>query len=949
MGALYLASAGERGLERLCVIKTVLPHLADPEYIARFRDEAKVVVRLSHGNIVPVFDASVVDGELYLAMDYVEGKDLRAVWNRCAKKGIAFPIDVAVHIARELARGLHYAHTFGDLKLVHRDVSPPNVLISFSGEVKLTDFGLASSTLKVERTAAGIIYGKVSYMSPEQARGESIDGRTDVYAAGIILWELLTGRQLFPQHASDGSELIERVKNPAIDPPSLRAPRVPPALDQIVLKALAKDVSQRYATGEQFRADLTAFMASNKDYVATDAARVAAFMSELFDDDIARERVQRRELLDHAPERLAAIRAQRQADYEAALQVQQRKDEILDAIRRPSQDAIAPASNSRLREGEIPDAVREQLAAYDTGKMLGTTIERWKILRKIGEGGMGRVFEAEHREIGRKVAIKILHPVYSRMPEVVARFRMEARAASQINHPNIIEVTDSGTTVDGSFYFVMELLEGADVADRLKRERSLPIIESLEIAQQVAEALSAAHQNNIVHRDLKPENVFLINHEGNAHFVKVLDFGIAKSLQEEKVRLTTPGMAMGTPEYMAPEQAAGRDSDGRADVYSLGAILYEMLSGKKPITGGNLMEILTRKATEDPVPLSSLRPDLSARVVTLVTRMLARSPDGRPQTMDQVAAEIVACLDEIRRGTATPAATASIATRPDTVSESVGAKIPAERRNRALFGWIAVSGGVVGVLVGLYFAFAPPRPPLVRPPTTTGTGTGTAQNTGSGTANPGNSAGPGPTVTSSGGNTTGGSTAASGNPGNPPPPVPGNPPSNGSTTGSKGTQVKSQRTNSDERPGSDSPGVGSQGKPNSSKGSLGSLPMPPAIDSRVAITKIEDARLALNTHKNEAAFNLCYAATGNPQVRGLALACMGEAELARGHSGEAIKWGKRALKEKPGTAVYILLGNAYRKAGNCKDARVYYSKVLNGADSNNPEALRGLEQCKDKE
>lgn len=944
MGALYLASAGERGLERLCVIKTVLPHLADPEYVARFRDEAKVVVRLSHGNIVPVFDASMVEGELYLAMDYVEGKDLRAVWNRCAKKGIAFPIDVAVHIARELARGLHYAHTFGDLKLVHRDVSPPNVLISFSGEVKLTDFGLASSILKVERTAAGIIYGKVSYMSPEQARGDAIDGRTDVYAAGIILWELLTGRQLFPQHASDGSELIERVRSPVIDPPSLRAPRVPPALDQIVLKALAKDVSQRYATGEQFRADLTAFMASNKDYVATDAARVSAFMQELFDDDIARERGQRRELLEHAPERLAALRAQRQADYEAALQVQQRKDEILDAIRRPSQDAIAPASNSRLREGEIPDAVREQLAAYDTGKMLGTTIERWKILRKIGEGGMGRVFEAEHKEIGRKVAIKILNPVYSRMPEVVARFRMEARAASQINHPNIIEVTDSGTTVDGSFYFVMELLDGVDVAERLKRDRSLPIVESLEIAQQVAEALSAAHQNNIIHRDLKPENVFLINHEGNSHFVKVLDFGVAKSLQEEKVRLTTPGMAMGTPEYMAPEQAAGRDSDGRADVYSLGAILYEMLSGTKPITGRNLMEVLTRKATEDPVPLSSLRPDVPARVAALVTRMLARSPDGRPQTMEAVAAELIACMDEIRRGVAAPALAAL--TRPDTVSESVGAKFPAARRNRALFGWIAVSGGILGVVVGAYFAFIPPRPVPQRPvtpPPSTGRG-GTTQNTGagtSGTATPGSS---GANVAASSGNTASGNST-----GNTDTPPTGNNGGSGVAGGNKGTPSKPSKNPGEDRPGTDSPSQGSSSRPGGSRGGLGNLAMPPSIDRPVAISKIEDGRLALNMNKNEVAFNLCYTAAGNPQVRGLALACMGEAELARGRPTEAIKWGKRALKEKPGTSVYILLGNAYRKAGSCRDARVYYSKVLNGADSNNPEALRGLEQCKDKD
>ena len=213
MGALYLAAVGDRGLERLLAIKTVLPHLADAEYIARFRDEAKIVVKLSHGNLIPVFDAGQVDGELFLAMDFVQGKDLRAMWNRCAKKAVAFPIDIAVYILKELCRGLHYAHSFGDIELVHRDISPPNVLVSYSGEVKLTDFGLAASTLKLEKTAPGIIYGKVAYMSPEQARGEKLDGRSDLYAAAIILWELLTGRQLFPPGEEQPQDLLDRARS----------------------------------------------------------------------------------------------------------------------------------------------------------------------------------------------------------------------------------------------------------------------------------------------------------------------------------------------------------------------------------------------------------------------------------------------------------------------------------------------------------------------------------------------------------------------------------------------------------------------------------------------------------------------------------------------------------------------------------------------------------------
>lgn len=921
MGALYLACVGEKGLERLCVIKTVLPHLADPEYVARFRDEAKVVVRLSHGNLVPVFDAGMVDGELYLAMDYVEGKDLRAVWNRCAKKGIAFPIDVAVHIVRELSRGLHYAHNFGGIKLVHRDVSPPNVLIAFSGEIKLTDFGLASSTLKVEKTAAGIIYGKVSYMSPEQARGESIDGRTDIYAAGIILWELLTGRQLFPQHQGEGGDLIERVRNPSIDPPSLRAPRVPPMLDQIVQRSLAKDLGQRYATGEQFRADLTAFLATNKDYVATDAARVSSFMQELFDDDIAREREGRRELLEHVAERLADNQRQEQAARDAAVEKQQRKADILAAIERKSNEQLE-IDDGKLREEELPDAVREQLAAHDTGKMLGKEIERWKVLRKIGEGGMGRVFEAEHLEIGRRAAIKILHPVYSRTPEVVARFRMEARAASRIGHPNIIEVTDSGTTVDGSFYFIMEMLEGIDVADRLKKESMLPIEEALGIAHQVALALAAAHQVGIVHRDLKPENIFLINRDGNPNFVKVLDFGIAKTLEEDRAKLTLPGMAMGTPEYMAPEQAAGKESDPRSDIYSLGAILYEMLSGRAPIAGQNLMEILMRKATEDPVDLGTLRPMVPARVVQLVMRTLSRAPLSRPQTMAELASEIAACISDIKAGVAAPASafegqdrTAALARPVGQNSAEAGRKLgrtPAEKRRR-LTSWVALSGGLLGVLLGLYWALSMQRPPLAA-----------RSDAGTQVVPPPLVPTPNPSLPTNGGRRE------------TPPQV--NP-------APQNVAVPSPNTVPPTEP---PPGTAPQVRPPPLKDKLGALPMPPPIERTAALSLIEEARLHISSGKSQIAFDKCYNAAGNPQVRGQALTCMGEAEFGRGRYSESIKWGKRALREKalPGKDVYLLLGKSYYKTGNCKEAHGYYLKVINGADSNNPEALKGLEICK---
>ncbi|MCC6994864.1 MAG: protein kinase [Deltaproteobacteria bacterium] len=696
MGALYMAMAGERDLEKLCVIKTVLPHLADSEYVARFRDEAKVVVRLSHGNLVPVFDAGQVQREIFLAMDFVEGKDLRAVWNRCAKKGIAFPLDVAAYIVKELCRGLHYAHSFQELRLVHRDVSPPNVLLSYTGEVKLTDFGLASSTLKLEKTSPGVIYGKVSYMSPEQARGEPLDGRTDLYAAGIILWELLTGRQLFPAGEAQATDLLQRARDPRPEAPSRRAARVPPALDAIVLKALAVSPAERYQSGEEMRSALAGYLAAEAP--STDSARVATFMDQLFAEDKPGERAGREGLVAKVRDSLRtqpALQAVGEGELDSTGAPKRRlSDRVGDLPRRRAEDGGGPAAGaaggqgagaagagqarmSRLaterggpefRAVDVPPvgppgaptlhtrlttdtdgsaAIKRAPDDIDTG-VVGTIIDgRYSVLRLIGEGGMGRVYEAEHIEIGKRVALKILHQVYSRTPEVVERFRREARAASRIGHPNIVDVTDSGQTPDGSVYFAMEMLEGIELAAVIDREGALAPARALSIAQQMCRALKAAHDAGIIHRDLKPENVFLVVRDNTADFVKVLDFGIAKvaDLEEPRTgRLTHPGMAMGTPEYMAPEQAAGKPADPRSDVYAVGAIIYEMLTGVPPYTGDNFMEILSKKASTEPRPPRELNRELPEIVEQVVLRAMARDPAARPQTMDALEYDLTKCF-----------------------------------------------------------------------------------------------------------------------------------------------------------------------------------------------------------------------------------------------------------------------------------------------------------------
>ena len=278
--------------------------------------------------------------------------------------------------------------------------------------------------------------------------------------------------------------------------------------------------------------------------------------------------------------------------------------------------------------------------------VVGTIVGgRYFVRRLCGEGGMGRVYEAEHTDIGKRVALKILHPAYSQTPDLVERLRREARAASKISHPNVVDVTDSGTTPDGAFFFVMEYLEGIELGELIFKEGHLDVHRALNIGGQICRALQAAHEVNVIHRDLKPENVLILSRDGQKDFVKVLDFGIAKSgdPEDEKTgqgktprRLTHPGMTMGTPEYMAPEQAAGRPADARSDVYAAGGLLYEMLSGKPPYEGSNFMEILHKKANTSPAPLASLRADIPATLDTLIMRTLSKDPAARPQSMEEL-------------------------------------------------------------------------------------------------------------------------------------------------------------------------------------------------------------------------------------------------------------------------------------------------------------------------
>jgi serine/threonine-protein kinase len=265
--------------------------------------------------------------------------------------------------------------------------------------------------------------------------------------------------------------------------------------------------------------------------------------------------------------------------------------------------------------------------------------DRYRIVRKLGEGGMGAVYQAEHALIEKRIALKVLFPELTRRADLVARFLQEAKAASRIGHENVIDISDFGQSPEGFVYIAMEYLDGQDLGHLLKTSGPQPWTRARPILMQIAKALRAAHEHGIIHRDMKPENIFLIKREGRPDFVKVLDFGIAKSVNQDgdAPRLTQAGMIFGTPEYMSPEQAQGQTPDHRVDVYALGCLMYHVLTGQVPFRADNFMGILTKHMLEPVVPPRQRNPSMAipADVEAVCLRALEKDRDKRWQDMDQ--------------------------------------------------------------------------------------------------------------------------------------------------------------------------------------------------------------------------------------------------------------------------------------------------------------------------
>ena len=365
---------GAGGFERLVAIKRILPNIAeDEEFISMFQDEAKISVQLTHANICQIYELNRIGPSLYIAMEYVPGKDLRSIFERARKKGEPPPVPLVCYVIGKLCEGLDYAHRKKDqhgrdLNVVHRDVSPQNVLISFEGEVKVIDFGIAKAAGKVTKTQAGILKGKFGYMSPEQIRGLPLDRRSDVFAIGVCLYELLTGERLFVGESD--FQVLEKVRKAEVLPPSTYNRKIPEALERIVLKALAKDPADRFQYASELADELQRFLITSDSIFSR--KDLMQYMKSTFAEEVERERARMAEYADiKAPEGMLTeggvvpVLPRNTGPILAAVPTPPSTPAVVKSASLPKLTAAAPVAQPREDEGTLLVDGSEVLASVD--------------------------------------------------------------------------------------------------------------------------------------------------------------------------------------------------------------------------------------------------------------------------------------------------------------------------------------------------------------------------------------------------------------------------------------------------------------------------------------------------------------------------------------------------------------------------------------------------------
>ncbi len=577
----------DEGYDQLRVVRAIYPAVArDADFVALFSEEARSLSQLLSSNVARVVEVGVEGDIPFVAQDHVEGLTLNRLMELAEQKGIPSTWELAVHVVSEILRGLDYVHRREDVRGVplgmrHGDVRPKNVLVSYGGEVKLTNFNSALYYVLNEATNARFKTERGIYAPPEvEDRNSGPSVADDLWGASAILLSLVAGpRSLQALQRQNDSDMLPSI--------AYSVDGIPKRLNLFLARALHPEPDSRFENAFQMRDNLLEII--------------------------------RNSAVGHPPDDLAA--------WAHALGDEQREEEELFVRSMLQQEAHITLDNTA-----------------EVGKMgPGHIIDnKYHLLRLLGEGGMGQVFEAEHLGIEKRVAVKVLHERVLADRVAVERFKREAKIMGGLHHPNVVEVYDYGETADGNHFLVMALLDGVTLASRIINHGPVPPKMLVSVMIPVCDALETAHQADVIHRDLKPENIFLTT-EGP----RLVDFGIAKrsDLEEAGHALTQTGNICGTVEYISPEQLRGHEVDCRLDVYAAGLIMYEALTGHTPFRGRNIAGTMQRVLTDKVVPPRKRTGNynIPVKVERVCLKAMARAPEKRYQS----ARELKEALEEL--------------------------------------------------------------------------------------------------------------------------------------------------------------------------------------------------------------------------------------------------------------------------------------------------------------